>query len=146
MNKAQLYLIKDIIFFVPTVSSGRMISQMVEPFTCVSINETSERIGEQFISTLENSKTVDELPNGNGAFRKFLKTTKMGSNVKLIKNAKYIRVDFDNGRYLLLRVGASLKHKAFAVDLGIPPKEIDLIHCSLTEIGSQIKELFLMTK
>jgi hypothetical protein len=142
MKKAQLYLIGNDIFFVPTVSKGRMISKMIEPIFSISIDDSLDSIGKQFILTLEHSR-IGEVTIGNDVFKYFLKITKVMSNLQLVKKAQYIKVDCDDIKCTLLKVGGNLKHKAFTEDLGITPIEIDIINKNTEEIGGIIKALFL---
>lgn len=142
MKKAQLYLIENDIFFVPTVSRGRMISKMIEPIYTISINDSLERIGEKFILTLNDSKVANEIPRGNDIFKHFLKITKVRSNTQLVKKAQFIKVDCDQEKCILIKVGGNIKHKAFVEDLGIAPIEIELSE-NPEEIGGKIKDLFL---
>ena len=142
MKKAQLYLIGNDIFFVPTVSKGIMISKMIEPISKISFDESPDYIGEQFKLTLKDSKFAEEIPNGNDVFKRFLRITKVKSNLQLVKKAQYIKVDCVEDTCKLLKVGGSIKHKAFVEDLGIAPVEINLNE-SPEEIGSKIKALFL---
>ncbi len=145
MKKAQLYLIGKDIFFVPTVSRGRMISKMIEPIYIISIDDSLECIGEQFILTLNDSKVADEIPKGNDVFKHFLKITKVKSNVQLVKKAQFIKVDCDQEKCTLLKVGGNIKHKAFVEDLGIAPVEIELSE-NPEKIGGKIKDLFLKSE
>jgi len=138
----QLYLIENDIFFVPTVSKGRMISKMIEPISFISIDDSLDSIGKQFKLTLEDSR-IGEVTNGNDVFKYFLKITKVMSNLQLVKKAQYIKVDCDDIKCTLLKVGGNLKHKAFIEELGIPPIEIDIINQNTEEIGGIIRALFL---
>jgi hypothetical protein len=150
MKKVQLYLINDILYFIPTVSKGRMISKMIEPITSISINESLDCIGMQFLATIDNCKVTDgDIPNGNEVFKQFLKISKTKSNLQLVKTAHFVKVDCDGENCTLIRVGGNIKHKAFVEDIGIPSINIDIENDSQDSIGNMIKKLFLeseMTK
>lgn len=142
MKRIHIYKVDDKLFFVPTLSVGKIFSKMILPIVEGAIKADNNELGRQFIETFKLS-TVGETPQGDsGAFKKLIELTKLRTHKKLVRMADCLIATLEEGVYTLNRVGGNEKFNAFMDDIGVKPVELREKSIEEEALGAVIRDLF----